>query len=115
MKILNLSNHTLTVEQTNELDQQGYNEIVELSAEDKKLWGQLVPDTYKEVCDNILAKYKADAIHLAGFPPATVYVALKALVPCLYAYSERNCVETPMPDGSIDKRYIFKHLGFYRY
>ncbi|MCF2639569.1 hypothetical protein I6E31_06225 [Fusobacterium varium] len=115
MKILNLSNHTLTVEQTNELDQQGYNEIVELSAEDKKLWGQLVPDAYKEVCDNILAKYKADAIHLAGFPPATVYVALKTLVPCLYAYSPRVCVETPMPDGSINKNYVFKHMGFYRY
>ena len=115
MKILNLSNHTLTLEQINELDQQGYNEVVELDQEDKKAWGQLVPDTYKEVCDNILAKYKADAIHLAGFPPATIYVALKSTVPCLYAYSERNCVETPMPDGSIDKRYIFKHLGFYRY
>lgn len=115
MKILNLSNHTLTLEQINELDQQGYNEIVELSAEDKKAWGQLVPDTYKEVCDNILAKYKTDAIHLAGFPAATVYVASKSTVSCLYAYSERNCVETPMPDGSIDKRYIFRHLGFYRY
>lgn len=115
MKILNLSNHVLTEEQVKELKEKGYTEIIELDVEDKKAWGQLIPDTYKEVCDNILAKYKTDAIHLAGFPPATVYVALKSTVPCLYAYSERNCVETPMPDGSIDKRYIFKHQGFFNY
>lgn len=115
MKILNLSNHTLTEEQVKELREKGYAEIIELDAEDKKAWGQLVPDTYKEVCDNILAKYKADAIHLAGFPAATVYVALKAQLPCLYAYSPRICVETPMPDKTINKNYVFKHMGFYRY
>lgn len=115
MKILNLSNHNLTTEQIIELNQQGYNEIIELDAEDKKAWGQLVPDTYKRVCDNILNKYKVDALHLAGFPAATVYVALKATVPCLYAYSPRVCVETPMPDGTINKNYVFKHSGFHRY
>lgn len=115
MKILNLSNHTLTEEQVKELREKEYTEIIELDAEDKKAWGQLVPDTYKEVCDNILAKYKADAIHLAGFPAATVYVALKTSLPCLYAYSPRICVETPMPDKTINKNYVFKHMGFYRY
>lgn len=115
MKLLNLSNHALTIEQINELDQQGYNEVVELDQKDKKAWGQLTPNNYKEICDNIMSKYKADAIHLAGFPPATVYVATIASVPCLYAYSERNCIETPLADGSIDKRYIFKHQGFFNY
>lgn len=115
MKILNLSNHTLTEEQVKELREKEYTEIIELDVEDKKAWGQLVPDTYKEVCDNILAKYKADAIHLAGFPAATVYVALKTSLPCLYAYSPRICVETPMPDKTINKNYVFKHMGFYRY
>lgn len=115
MKILNLSNHVLTDEQVKELKEKGYAEIIELREDHKKLWGQLNPSNYKTISDDILQAYTYDAIHLAGFPPATVYVALKPLVPCLYSYSERNCVETPMPDGSIDKRYIFKHLGFYRY
>lgn len=115
MKILNLSNHTLTHEQIKELIEMGYIEIIELDAEDKKAWGQLVPDTYREVCNNILDKYKADAIHLAGFAPATVYVALKATVPCFYAYSPRVCVETPMPNETINKNYIFKHEGFFEY
>lgn len=115
MKILNLSNHTLTEEQVKELREKEYTEIIELDAEDKIAWGQLVPDTYKKVCDNILAKYKADAIHLAGFPAAIVYVALKTSLPCLYAYSPRICVETPMPDKTINKNYVFKHMGFYRY
>lgn len=115
MKILNLSNHTLTDEQVKELREKGYAEIIELREDHKKIWGQLNPSNYKAVSDDILEAYTYDAIHLAGFLPATTYVALKTKVPCLYAYSPRVCVETPMPDGSINKNYLFKHLGFYRY
>ncbi len=31
----------------------------------------------------------------------------------LYAYSERVGVETNNPDGTVSKRFEFKHLGFY--
>lgn len=115
MKILNLSNHVLTTEQVKELKEKGYAEIIELREDHKKLWGQLNPSNYKTISDDILQAYTYDAIHLAGFLPATVYVALKATVHCLYAYSPRVCVETPMPDKTISKQYIFKHLGFYKY
>ena len=40
--------------------------------------------------------------------------ALKAegIIP-MYAYSERVGEEFSKPDGSVEKRFVFKHLGFY--
>jgi len=35
----------------------------------------------------------------------------KGLVP-LYAFSERESVEVALPDGSVKKTFVFKHLGF---
>ena len=35
----------------------------------------------------------------------------RGIVP-LYAFSRREVVETPLPDGSVKKTQVFRHLGF---
>lgn len=112
--LLNLSNHNLTPQQTEELSTLGY-QVIELNATDKQAWGQLNPQDYKAVCDEILDKYQADAYHLAGFPAAVVYVTRTTNKPCYYAYSTRQSVEAVQEDGTVVKKNIFKHQGFYLY
>lgn len=120
-KILNLSNHVLTQEQIDELTAMEY-EVVELTAEDKTLWGQLNPSNYKEFVYRVMeaekTRYAVDAYHIAGFPPAVVNAVCLACtldMPAFYAYSERVSVEEHMSDGSVVKRNVFKHLGFFNY
>lgn len=38
---------------------------------------------------------------------------LRAIAP-LYAFSRREVIETPQPDGSVTKTTLFHHLGFVR-
>ena len=113
-KLLNLSNHKLTDEQVNELLQKAI-EVVELDELDKRLWSQLTPNNYKLIADSILNKYTVDLYHLAGFPAAVVYVCNQNQNKCYYAFSERCSIEETQPDGSIVKKNIFKHKGFYLY
>ena len=118
-RILNLTNHVMTGAQLDELfsPKWGYTEVVELDPEDKALWSTMDPSNYKEVSDMILAKYEYDGVHLAGFPVMLPYVVSKygKSVELLYAYSGRNSVEEHMPDGSVVKKNIFVHKGFFRY
>ncbi|MFR4518417.1 MAG: hypothetical protein ACLT40_00460 [Fusobacterium sp.] len=120
-KILNMSNHTLTGEQIAELSSMGY-EVVELTAEDKALWGQMNPSNYKEFIYRVMedsdTRYAVDAYHIAGFPPAVVNAVCLACtlnMPALYAYSERVSEEVHQPDGTVKKVNVFKHLGFFNY
>ena len=113
-KILNLSNHNLNTKQIEELNSKGL-EIVELDELDKRLWSQLTPGNYKLITDSILVKYRVDFYHLAGFPAAVVYVCNQKDGKCYYAFSERCSIEETQPDGSVVKKNIFKHKGFYLY
>jgi len=120
-KILNMSNHTLTGEQIAELSSMGY-EVVELTAEDKQIWGSLNPDNYEDVIYRIMedsdTRYDVDAYHIAGFPPAVVNAVCLAStldMPAYYAYSERVSEEVHQPDGTVKKINVFKHLGFFNY
>lgn len=113
MKLLNLSNHKLTETQLKEISEMRC-EVVELDQEDKQKWGQLTPDNYRKICDEILIKYNVEAYHLAGFPAAVVYVS-NIMENCFYAYSERNSIEVQNPDGTVEKKVVFEHKGFYRY
>lgn len=120
-RILNMSNHTLTGEQVAELSGMGY-EIVELTAEDKTLWGKLNPSNYKEFTYRTMedsdTRYDVDAYHIAGFPPAVVNAVCLACtldMPAFYAYSERVSEEIHQPDGTVKKVNVFKHLGFFNY
>lgn len=117
MKILNLSNHTLTEQQMIELQEKGY-EVVELDQEDKVAWGQLTPFTYREITDRIFSKYDVNAFHIAGFPAGVNYavdLAKKLNKQSFYSFSVRNCVEKKQADGTVLKNYIFKHEGFFEY
>jgi hypothetical protein len=120
-KILNMSNHILTGEQIAELSSMGY-EVVELTAEDKALWGQMNPSNYKEFIYRVMedsdTRYDVDAYHIAGFPPAVVNAVCLACTldkPAFYAYSERVSEEIHQPDGTVKKVNVFKHLGFFNY
>lgn len=117
MKILNLSNHTLTEQQMIELQEKGY-KVIELDQEDKAAWGQLTPYNYKEITDRIFSKYDVNCFHTAGFPAGVNYavdLARKLNKTSLYSYSVRNCVEKKQADGTVLKNYIFKHEGFFEY
>lgn len=119
MKILNLSNHKLTEKQIEELKSvKGFDEIIELDDEDKRIWGQLNPHNYSDEVKRIMSKYEVNSYHLAGFAPAVVYgvvLADKNGKSALYAYSERKVVESVNEDGSISKNAVFEHKGFFYY
>ena len=116
MKILNLSNHTLTEQQMIELQEKGY-KVIELDQEDKTAWGQLTPHNYKEITNRIFDKYDVNAFHTAGFPAGVNYavdLARKLNKQSFYSFSVRNCVEKKQ-GGVVLKNYIFKHEGFFEY
>lgn len=113
-KILNVSNHKLTDDQINELSEKDI-EVVELDELDKRLWSQLTPNNYRLIADSILNKYAVDLYHLAGFPAAVVYVCNQKQNKCYYAFSERCSIEELQADGSVVKKNVFKHKGFYLY
>ena len=117
-RILNLTNHTMTGAQIEELTGKwGYEEIIELTPEDKAEWAAMDPTNYKEVCQRILSTYQVEGIHLAGFPVAVAYVVSKFRneFELLYAYSGRDSVEEHLPDGTVVKKNIFRHKGFFNY
>lgn len=116
--LLNCSNHVLGLNQIAELQNKGY-VIVELSDELKQQWGQLNPENYAEVCNNVvefMEENNCTGIHLAGFPPAVTLLCmdLNPEVEVMYAYSERDVVEVEI-DGQVVKKAIFSHKGFFPY
>jgi hypothetical protein len=117
-KMLNCSNHVLGLNQLKELEEKGYI-VVELSDELKSKWGQLNPENYMSVCNDIVSfmeENDCSGIHLAGFPAAVTLLCLdlNADVEVVYAYSERNTVEVEI-DGQVVKKSVFTHKGFFPY
>lgn len=117
-KMLNVSNHNMGVNQLDEIHNLGY-DLIELPDDLKAAWGQMKPDNYARVCNDILnwaQDNRIEAIHLAGFAPAVVLICMDIdRIPLYYAYSERVSIDIPQPDGSIKKDSKFKHLGFFKY
>ena len=118
-RMLNISNHVLGLNQLAELETMGY-VVVELPDNLKAVWGQLTPDNYLSTCNEIVNWAEENGIegfHIAGFPAAVtaLCIDLKPTVPVYYAYSERVSVEEAQPDGSVAKKNVFKHKGFYQY
>nr|DAK99233.1 MAG TPA: hypothetical protein [Caudoviricetes sp.] len=118
-RMLNVSNHVMGVNQLEEIHNLGY-DLVELPDNLKSVWGQLTPDNYLSTCNDIVAwaeENNIEAFHLAGFPAAVtaLCIDLQPTVPVYYAYSERVSVEEAQPDGSVVKKNVFKHKGFYQY
>ena len=118
-KLLNCSNHVLGLNQLAELETMGY-VVVELPDTLKSVWGQLTPDNYLRVCNDVVAfaeENGIEAFHVAGFPAAVTALCIDIYptTPIFYAYSERMSIEEPQPDGSVVKKNVFKHKGFYPY
>ena len=49
LKLLNVSNHIMGIEQLEEIHAKGY-DLVELPEDLKKRWAQMDPETYGRVC-----------------------------------------------------------------
>lgn len=118
-KLLNVSNHVLGLNQLQELQDKGF-DVVELPDNLKSIWGQLTPDNYLSTCNDIVTFAEENGIegfHIAGFPAAVTALCIDIYptTPIFYAYSERVSIEEPQPDGSVIKKNIFKHKGFYPY
>ncbi len=92
---------------------------LELKDDLKARWAQMDPETYARTCNDVVEYAELNginAMHLAGFPPAVVLICMDIdRIPLYYAYSERVSIENVKEDGSVEKRNIFKHKGFYRY
>ena len=117
-RLLNCSNHVMGLDQIKELEEKGY-VIVELPEDLKKRWAQMDPETYGRTCNDIVEWAELnniEAMHLAGFPAAVVLVCADIdRIPLYYAYSERVSIEETLEDGSVVKKNVFKHKGFYQY
>ena len=75
-KLLNVSNHTLGLNQLKELEEKGY-VVVEMPEDLKKQWAQLNPTNYPEVCNSVIQfaeDNQCEAMHLAGFPAAVSFI-----------------------------------------
>lgn len=115
---LNISNHNLTPDQLVELSRLGF-DVKELPADLKARWAQCDPSTYRELVKDI-AQYMEDngisAAHLAGYALAVVAMVMSHPEMDFYAaHSVRESVEETLPDGSVVKKNVFKHQGFYQY
>jgi NAD(P)H-flavin reductase len=125
MKIYILLNHVPTEEQIKDLGQKGFIEIVEPTDQIKKIWANIDPylnemDRNKLVSvivDEILEK-QINAVWIQGENGMIFSIVSKLLsygIDCYYATSKREVNETKMPDGSIQKTSIFRHVQFLKY
>ena len=116
-KIINLTLHPATEDQIKE----GVENYKDMEVLKKVLTFIDIPDCkyLKYVADRLtnIAKlngYKKAMIGGAVFFMPVLEKALhEAGITVCYAFSKRVCEETQLPDGSVEKKYIFKHLGFY--
>lgn len=123
----NLTNHSLTNDQLNDVKAKGAT-VIELPEDLKKAWGACDPDNWKETKTNTLnfvIEYDDGGerdfddevvILLAGYAP--LICNLTNSFSCnnfkvVYADSKRESVEKTLEDGSVIKQNVFKHRGFY--
>lgn len=124
-KFFNITNHTLTADQKEDaISFMGEIEFYELDPELKKLWGSIPPEESIEGVARYLApvlNYIArtaepgDWVYLAGDYTAVslaAAIAQQANVGAYTSTSKREVVETVLPDGSVSKQSIFKHVTF---
>lgn len=134
---INLSNHQLAKEQELEVLSVGATQV-EVPEEIKKEWGAITPMSIGSVVDkfmkfylNTISKMEADktghkhvVVHVAGQSGA-VFSILNAMyhygieddikLYAVYSFTERESVEEVQVDGSVIKKSVFKHKGFFMY
>ena len=124
MKLLKLLNHALTESQEKELKEVwGVTEIVTLSPENIKAFGQITKDSYHDVINSINAEINAeieqskpDLMFIQG-QAGVVHNVINAnpnITP-LFAMTERKSIETQNPDGTVTKTAVFEHQCFMKY
>ena len=118
MEVLNLTRHYSTPEQRND-------GVIEPTEEDKQRIRELLTfdeiPTVKEIKEraeelaDIAETYDVRAAMIAGAPfiLSSLENALKkrGIAP-LYSFATREAVEEQLPDGTVVKKSLFKHLGF---
>ena len=118
MKLLKLLNHELTEAQIKELKKDWkVTEIVTLSEENIKRFGQVTKENYKETIELInkeIKEIKPDIMFIQG-QTGVVHNVINAnpkIIP-LFAMTERISKETVNPDGTVTN--IFQHQCFMQY
>jgi hypothetical protein len=125
MKIYILLNHVPTNEQLQDLRQKGFIEIVESTDQIKKIWSNIDPYLNEMgrnklasiIVDEILEK-QINAVWIQGESGMVFSIVSKLLsygIDCYYATSKREVNEIQMPDGSVQKTSIFRHVQFLKY
>src|SRR3989344_2926131 len=114
--ILNLTQHAATAERVAE----GVGEPADKEAIQKLITFDELPSTEEMVARaarlaDLVAKEGAEVAMIGGAPffMSTLERALKERGVCtVYAFSRRESVDTPQPDGSVKKTQVFRHAGW---
>jgi hypothetical protein len=125
MKIYILLNHVPTNEQLQDLKQKNFTEIIEPTDQIKKIWSNIDPYLNEMgrnklasiIVDEILEK-QINAVWIQGENGMVFSIVSKLLlygIDCYYATSKREVNEIQMPDGSVQKTSIFRHVQFLKY
>lgn len=120
MKMLKLLNHNLTEAQEKELKEEwGVTEIVTLSEENIKRFGQVSKETYKDTINRIDCEIKEispDIMFIQG-QAGVVHnlINLNLNVIAIFAMTERKSIEKTNEDGTVTKTAIFEHQCFMKY
>jgi hypothetical protein len=118
MRILNLTQHAATPDQI----AAGVVEPGDKAAVQKLITFDTLPDRHtldRNACElaNMAIRDGAEAVMIGGAPYFMApleneFHRIAPNVKVLYAFSVRDCVEVPQPDGSVKKTFVFKHAGF---
>ena len=126
LRMLLLFSHEMTADQREDTDASlAINEFVPLPLDLQELWRNIPP--MKPLLSDYLEPFRGwikenansgDYVLIQGDFGATYsmvnYALSTGLIP-VYATTERESVETRMPDGSVKLERIFKHRMFRRY
>lgn len=118
MQILNLTQHPATAEQA----AQGVVEPVDKTVVQRRLTFETLPskEAIATAASELAALAKASGMRTAMIGGAPFFMpaldsALRGVgVEPVYAFSVRESAEQTMPDGSVRKVNVFKHVGFVR-
>ena len=118
--ILNLTQHPATEEQilAGVIDLTGDDlaELKSLLTFDEIPSGKDMYDRSRHMV-NIALRNMADAVMLGGAPFFMSQLELSMFefgIETLYAFSRRESVEETLPDGTVRKTAVFRHVGFVR-
>jgi len=124
-KLYLIFNHVMTPEQeADAFEYFGVSEIVPLPDDLKPIWGNIPPDVlslgeYLEPIFDWVRSFEPKSIVLvqgeAGATFEVVNLAITLGHAPVYATTKREVVEEHLPDGSVQKRAVFRHVRFRPY